>query len=198
MRWLARETMAIDHRACVNASFSIRPARETDILELERLIPLSVRGLQAASYSPAQMESALGPVFGVDRQLIRDGTYFVVEEDGEVIACGGWSRRWAVFGGDRERVGEDAALDPVRDAARIRAFFVHPDWARRGIGRLILTQCEEAIRAAGFREAVLVATVAGEPLYAACGYAVVERYEVALSHGVTLPVVRMGKRLVGA
>jgi GNAT superfamily N-acetyltransferase len=178
--------------------YSIRLARETDILALERLIPLSVRGLQAASYSPAQMEAALGPVFGVDRQLIRDGTYFVVEERGEVIGCGGWSRRRAVFGGDRERVGEDAALDPAHDAARIRAFFVHPGWARRGIGRLILTQCEEAIRAAGFREAVLVATLAGEPLYAAGGYAVIERYEVPLSPGLTLPVVRMGKRFATA
>ena len=173
-------------------SLSIRPARDADIPALERLIPLSVRGLQAATYSAAQMEAAQGPVFGVDRQLIRDGTYFVVE-DGDVIAgCGGWSRRTAVFGGDRERKGEDATLDPVRDPARIRAFFVHPDWVRRGIGRLILTRCEKAIRAAGFRKAVLVATLAGEPMYAAGGFAVIERYEVPLSGGVVLPVVRMG------
>jgi N-acetylglutamate synthase-like GNAT family acetyltransferase len=178
----------------VNASFSIRPAREEDVPALERLIPLSVRGLQATTYSQAQMKAGLGPVFGVDRQLIRDGTYFVVEEGGEIVACGGWSRRKAVFGGDRERTGEDAALDPAHDAARIRAFFVHPECARRGIGRLILTRCEEAIQAAGFREAIMVATLAGEPLYAACGYAVVERYEVPLSKGLLLPVVRMGKR----
>ena len=103
-------------------------------------------------------------------------------------------RRRAIFGGDRERVGEDAVLDPAHDPARIRAFFVHPEWARRGIGQLFLTQCEEAIRAAGFRRAVLVATLVGEHLYAAFGYSVVERYEVPLSNGLTLPVVRMAKR----
>src|SRR5881227_3290372 len=97
--------------------FSIRLARETDISALEALIPLSVRGLQAATYSPAQMEAAIGPVFGVDRQLIRDGTYFVVESEGMIVGCGGWSRRKAVFGGDRDRQGEDAALDPTEDPA---------------------------------------------------------------------------------
>src|SRR5437667_10678049 len=112
--------------SCVKAAFSIRLALEADIPALELLIPLSVRVLQAPSYSPAQMEAALGPVFGVDRQLIRDGTYFVVEHGGQVIGCGGWSWRRAVFGGDRERDGEDAALDSAHDPARIRAFFVHP------------------------------------------------------------------------
>jgi predicted N-acetyltransferase YhbS len=183
--------------SCVSASFSIRLAGDADIPALERLIPLSVRGLQGAVYSSEQMEAALGPVFGVDRQLIRDGTYLVVENDGEVVGCGGWSRRKAVFGGDRERAGEDGVLNPAVDAARIRAFFVHPDWARRGIGRLILATCEEAIRAAGFRTAVLVATLTGEPLYAAFGYAVLERYEVPLRDGLTLPVVRMGKSWPG-
>jgi GNAT superfamily N-acetyltransferase len=178
----------------VNSAFSIRPARDADIPTLERLIPLSVRGLQAATYSPAQMEAALGPVFGVDRQLIRDGTYFVVEAGDVLVGCGGWSRRQAVFGGDRERPGEDAALDPACDPARIRAFFVHPNWARRGIGRMLLARCEEEICAAGFREAVMVATLAGEPLYAASGYAVIERYEVPLSGSIMLPVVRMRKR----
>lgn len=177
---------------------SIRLAREADIPALEILIPLSVRGLQAATYSLAQMEAALGPVFGVDRQLIRDGTYFVVESDGRVVGCGGWSRRQAVFGGDRQREGEDGALDPAQDPARVRAFFVHPDYARRGIGRLILTHCEEAIRAAGFREAVMVATLAGEPLYAAFGYTVLERYKIPLSADLTLPAVRMGKRFSAA
>jgi GNAT superfamily N-acetyltransferase len=100
-----------------------------------------------------------------------------------------------VFGGDRERAGEDAALDPEKDPARVRAFFVHPVWARRGIGSLILSKCEEAIRAAGFRDAVMVATLAGEPLYAAFGYVLLERYEVPLGEGLTLPVVRMGKAL---
>ena len=142
----------------------------------------------------AQMEAALGPVFGVDRQLIGDGTYFVVEHSGQLVGCGGWSRRRAVFGGDRGRLEEDAALDPACDPARIRAFFVHPGWARRGIGRAILSACESAICAAGFRAAVLVATLAGEPLYASFGYGVVERYEVPLADDLTLPVVRMTKQ----
>ena len=168
-------------------------ANPGDIPALELLIPLSVRGLQAPFYSAAQLDAALGPVFGVDRQLIGDGTYFVVEHAGKMVGCGGWSRRRAVFGGDRARVGEDEALDPVREPARIRAFFVHPEWARRGIGRLLLSACESALCTAGFRDAVLVATLAGEPLYAAGGYAVAERYEVSLGEGMTLPVVRMGK-----
>lgn len=179
-------------------TFSIRLAHEDDIPALEDLIPLSVRGLQSAYYSAAQMEAALGPVFGVDRQLISDGTYFVVEEAGQIVGSGGWSRRKAVFGGDRGRAGEDAALDPGCDAARIRAFFVHPGWARRGIGRAILAACETALVVAGFREAVMVATLAGEPLYARHGYAVQERYEVPLGGGVMLPVVRMGKVMTGS
>ena len=175
-------------------AFSIRLAREHDIPALEVLIPLSVRVLQAPFYSSAQMEAALGPVFGVDRQLISDGTYFNVEHSGHVVGCGGWSHRRAVIGGHRARLSEDAALDPEHEPARIRAFFVHPDWARRGIGRSILSACESALCAAGFREAVLAATLAGEPLYASFGYTVAERYEVPLSDGLTLPVVRMVKR----
>src|SRR5438874_1986462 len=97
------------------------------------------------------MQAALGPVFGVDRQLIRDGTYFVAEENGAIVGCGGWSRRRSLYGGDGARTGEDALLDPEREAARVRAFFVHPAWARRGIGRSIMAACEEAIVAAGFR-----------------------------------------------
>ncbi len=177
----------------MSEAFSIRLAREHDITALEVLIPLSVRVLQAPFYTSAQMEAALGPVFGVDRQLISDGTYFIVEYSGHVVGCGGWSRRSAVFGGDRARPAEDAALDPAREPARIRAFFVHPDWARRGIGRSILSACESAICAAGFRDAVLVATLAGEPLYASFGYSVTERYEIPLSDGLMLPVVRMVK-----
>ncbi|MEP7015641.1 MAG: GNAT family N-acetyltransferase [Verrucomicrobiota bacterium] len=178
----------------MNKAFSIRLASENDIPALEILIPLSVRGLQAATYSPAQMEAALGSVFGVDRQLITDGTYFAIENSEQLIGCGGWSRRRTVFGSDRGRVGENDLLDPARDPARVRAFFVHPDWARRGVGRSILTACEAAIRAAGFHDAVLVATLAGEPFYASFGYSVAERYEVPLSDNLTLPVVRMIKR----
>ena len=138
-------------------------------------------------------EPALGPVFGVDYQLIRDGTYLVAVRNEELVGCGGWSRRQALFGGDRGRPGEDALLDPARDAARIRAFFVHPAWARRGIGRSILEAGEAALQAAGFGRAELVATLAGEPLYTAAGYSVKKRYVVLLSHGLTLEVVFMTK-----
>lgn len=172
-----------------------RLARETDIPALEALIPLSVRTLQASHYSPAQMEAALGPVFALDRQLIRDGTYFVVERDGVIVGCGGWSRRRSLYGGDTGRDQEDGLLDPHRDAARVRAFFVHPEWARRGIGRSIMVACELAIIEAGFRTVEIVATLAGEPLYASFGYTVMERYEIAISGGLRLPVARMNKNV---
>ena len=130
----------------------------------------------------------------VDRQLICDGTYFVVEEENHIVACGGWSKRKSLFGGDHSRLIEDALLDPAHDPARIRAFFVHPDFARRGLGHGILLACEQAILAAGFHHAELVATLAGEPLYAKFGYAAVERYDLTLANGLPLPVVRMTKR----
>lgn len=171
----------------------LRLARESDIPALELLIPLSVRKLQAAHYSTAQMDAALGTVFGVDRQLIRDGTYYVAEHEGQIIGCGGWSQRRSLYGSDAGRLMEDPLLNPAHDAARVRAFFVHPAWARRGIGRSIMTACEAAILAAGFRRVDIVATLAGEPLYASFGYTVVERYDIPLANGLPLPAVRMRK-----
>jgi N-acetylglutamate synthase-like GNAT family acetyltransferase len=170
-----------------------RLARENDVPQLEELIRVSSRVLQAPYYSAAQIESALGPIFAVDRQLIRDETYFVIENEGTIVGCGGWSKRKSLFGGDAGRPTEDAMLNPQRDAARIRAFFVHPSWARRGLGKSILEACEKAIVSAEFLKAELVATLAGEPLYAAFGYAVVERYEIPMTNGLKLPVVRMSK-----
>ncbi|HYF36066.1 MAG TPA: GNAT family N-acetyltransferase [Prosthecobacter sp.] len=178
----------------MSSSFRLRLATPADIPVLETLIALSVRGLHGPWYTPAQMEAALGTAFGVDRHLIQDGTYFVVENEAQmIVGCGGWSRRAAMYGGDRNREGQDAFVDPLHEPARIRAFFVHPDWARRGIGRLLLQACEEAIAKAGFQQMVMVATLAGEPLYAAHGYAADERYEAPLPNGLTLPVVRMSK-----
>jgi GNAT superfamily N-acetyltransferase len=172
-----------------------RPAREEDAPALERLIELVVRESLSRCYSEAQLAVALGPVFGLDRRLVRDGTYYVFEDAGEIIACGGWSKRLAVYGGDRDRVGADAELNPKLDAARVRAFFVHPSWERRGIGSALLEASEKAIRAAGFTSAELVATLAGEPLYARHGYAVAERQDAPMPGGLTIAVVRMTKNL---
>jgi FMN phosphatase YigB (HAD superfamily) len=175
----------------IAAEWSPRLATENDIADLEELIPISARALQAPFYSRAQIGAALGPIFGVDTQLIRDGTYFVVEHEGRIIGCGGWSRRKSMYGGDGQRAQSDPELDPQRDAARVRAFFVHPRWARRGIGRSLMNACEQAIAAAGFRNVEIAATLAGEPLYASFGYVVTERCEVAMANGLKLPVARM-------
>lgn len=164
-----------------------------DVPQLEALIPRSARHLQADSYSPAQIEAALGPVFGVDRQLITDGTYLVAVRDDAIIGCGGWSRRHSRYGGDASRGEPDPLLNPQVDPARIRAFFVSPDWARRGIGRAILKTCESAIRAAGFRRIEIVATFEGEKLYRAFGYTVTGRFEIPLRDGLSLPAVRMAR-----
>ena len=195
MWWIRFSQRPMESLSKIPKQWQPRVAVADDIPALEELIPLSVRKLQAEHYTPAQMKAALGPVFGVDCQLIRDGTYFVVEDAGQIIGCGGWSKRKTLYGGDRDRAGEDAELNPQLDPARIRAFFVHPDWARRGIGRSILLRCEAAAVQAGFQNAELVATLTGEPLYARFGYAVVERYEAPMANGLGLPVVRMAKRL---
>jgi predicted N-acetyltransferase YhbS len=173
----------------------LRMAREEDAPALERLIEHVTRTSLARCYSEAQLAAALGPVFGLDRQLVRDRTYFVVEDAGEIIACGGWSKRLAVYGGDRERAGADAELNPATDAARVRAFFVHPNWERRGIGRALLEASESAIRKAGFQRIEIAATLAGEPLYARHGYVVAERYDAPMPDGLTIAVVRMTKTL---
>ena len=176
-------------------NWPLRIAREEDAPALERLIEHVTRTSLARCYSEAQLAVARGPVFGLDRQLVGDGTYFVVEAGGEIIACGGWSRRLAVYGGDRERAGADAELNPATDAARVRAFFVHPSWERRGIGRALLKASEEASRKAGFQRIELAATLAGEPLYARHGYVVAERYDAPMPGGLTIAVVRMTKTL---
>ncbi len=174
----------------------IRLAQTSDIPRLEELIPLSARRLQAAYYSSEQIEGALGTVFGVDSQLILDGTYFVAEEGGQIVGCGGWSKRNTLFGSDGGKANsEDVLLNPARDPARIRAFFVHPDWSRRGIGSRIIQACEDAAIQARFSTIELVATLAGEPLYAAFAYKAIERFEISLPNGMLLPVVRMAKNL---
>jgi GNAT superfamily N-acetyltransferase len=178
-------------------NLTLRQAVPADISVLPALIDASVRGLQAAEYTPAQIEGALQTVYGVDRQLIADGTYYVVEAEAkpEIFGCGGWSKRKTLFGGDHWTGREDSMLNPQHDAAKIRAFFVHPDWARRGIGSMILEACERAAAAAGFTRFEMGATLTGVPLYRARGYVALENLEVPLKNGESLTVIRMEKRL---
>jgi GNAT superfamily N-acetyltransferase len=178
----------------------IRKATAADVPRLREVIEASVRGLQAEDYSPAQIEGALRSVYGVDSQLIADGTYLVAEafesekqESREIVGCGGWSKRRTLYGGDQYAAREDSLLDPACDAAKIRAFFVHPAWARRGIGGLILEACENAAREAGFTRLEMGATLSGVAFYRAKGYTAVENQEVALANGESLPIVRMAK-----
>ena len=189
-------------------SFLVRIATPQDVPHLRELIEASVRGLQANDYTPTQIEAALHSVYGVDTQLIADGTYFAVEvaapsprvtsRESQVtapVACGGWSKRKTLYGGDQYAQREDALLDPARDAAKIRAFFVHPQYARRGIGTLILEACEQAARAAGFTRLEMGATLSGVAFYSAKGYAAQENLQVPLANGEMLPIVRMSKEI---
>jgi GNAT superfamily N-acetyltransferase len=171
----------------------IRLATLDDIPELTRLIAASVRILQATEYTESQRESALKSVYGVDTQLIADGTYFAAEIDGAIAGCGGWSKRKTLFGGDIYARREDSLLDPATDAAKIRAFFIHPDYARRGIGTAILRACETAAIAEGFRRLEMGATLTGIAFYKTHGYREMERIEVPLENAETMGIVRMGK-----
>lgn len=174
---------------------SIRVAVMEDVPVLKELIPLSARELSSGYYTPEQVESAIKYIFGVDTQLIMDKTYYIAEADGEVVGCGGWSKRKTMFGGDQMKGESDPMLDPKEEAGRIRAFFIHPDWARKGIGRRIIQACEDAAKADGFGKMELVATLPGEPLYAVMGYEVYERIDIPMGDGVTLPAARMKKLL---
>jgi GNAT superfamily N-acetyltransferase len=175
----------------------LRQALIADIDLLPALMDASVRGLQAADYTPAQIEAALDSVYTVDRQLISDGTYYVVEAEAEqgIVGCGGWSKRKTLFGGDRWTDREDSLLNPGQDAAKIRAFFVHPNWVRRGIGSMILEASERAATAAGFTRFEMGATLTGVPLYRARGYVAQENLDVPLGNGQRLAVIRMEKRV---
>jgi N-acetylglutamate synthase-like GNAT family acetyltransferase len=173
----------------------IRKAANDDIAALEELIPQSVRLLSTSYYTVEQIESALVYIFGVDTQLIEDGTYYVAEIEGKIIGCGGWSKRRTLYGGDQAKAEVDSLLDPEIDSARIRAFFIHPDHKRKGIGSRIMETCELAAQEAGFSTLELVATLPGEPLYRAFGYEVAERFETALPDGISLPLARMTKRV---
>ncbi|HEY6641376.1 GNAT family N-acetyltransferase [Povalibacter sp.] len=171
----------------------IRPATLTEKPELEALIARSARELSKNDYTSEQIEGALRGAFGVDTQLINDGTYFVAEENGCIVGCGGWSRRKTLFGGDARVDREAGDLDPQVDAAKIRAFFIDPAHARRGIGRSILDACEKAARAYGFNRFEMMATLPGVRLYQMCGYVALEHVNHPLEPGLSIPFVRMGK-----
>jgi GNAT superfamily N-acetyltransferase len=176
--------------------FSHRLAVLDDLPELRALMDASIRTLIGAYLDQARVDASF-EIMGVDTRLIEDGTYFVVEDRGRIVGCGGWSRRATLFGGDHSSGRDARLLDPAVEPARVRAMYTHPEFARRGIGRLVLTLCEAAAWYEGFRSLELVATVAGEPLYLSQGFAVVERIDVPTSSGVTVPCARMVKRLAG-
>jgi GNAT superfamily N-acetyltransferase len=181
------------------ADIQPRPATRADVLRLCALIDCSVRALSVGYYTPAQIESALKHVFGPDTRLIDDGTYFVIESDaGELIAAGGWSRRRTLYGGDQMKSADDPLLDPATEPARIRAFYVHPDWARRGLARRLFERCASDAARAGFRSMELMATLPGEPLYLALGFAPIERTTAHLPDGQSLALVRMSRPLPAA
>jgi GNAT superfamily N-acetyltransferase len=173
-------------------AFTHRLARTSDIPILKPLMAASIRELLKGFLPPPAVEASF-EVMGLDTRLIDDGTYFVVECDGVIAGCGGWSRRNTLFGGDHAAARNDALLDPKTDAARVRAMYTSPHFARRGIGRLVLSLCEQAPASEGFARAELAATLAGEPLYRACGYQEIERFEAPTSKGICVPLIRMGK-----
>ncbi len=189
---LADSLIGQPHRRC----FRLRLATEDDLPALHAVIEASVRALQAGDYTPAQIEGALGTVLGVDTQLILDRTYYLAEttdEPARIAGCGGWSRRKTLFGADRGPNRAPDLLDPRTDAAKVRAIFVHPEFARQGLGSLILATVEEAAREAGFTRFEMGSTLTGVPLYRLKGYVEVERIAVPLANGESLPVVRMVK-----
>ena len=172
---------------------AIRRATVADVPALHALIEASVRGLQANDYTQAEIEGALGHALGLDSQLVTDGTYFIAEVGGEMVASGGWSYRATLCGSDGMTGREPARLDPGTDAAKIRAIFVHPGWARRGLGTLMLEYCEERAREAGFTQLEMGSTLTGAPLYRLKGYEELERIAIPLPNGEALPVIRMTK-----
>ena len=171
----------------------LRLANYSDIPRIEALIEASVRGLNSKDYTEAQVRSALDHVFGVDTQLIEDQTYYVIEENGQIVATGGWSKRSTLYGGNQMKGEADNLLDPASDSARIRAFFVHPQQVRRGFGSRLMQICENAAWNEGFSTLKLVATVTGEPLYKQHGFVAIGYVIVNMPDGEVLPCTLMEK-----
>ena len=177
-----------------SASWPVRIATREDIARIRPLMDRSIREL-LRPYLPPEAVEASFEIMGLDTQLIDDGTYFAIDDAGRIIGCGGWSRRATLFGGDHTSGRSPTLLNPETDAARVRAMYTSPDYVRRGVGRAILVACERAATAAGFKRTELMATMAGEPLYRACGYSVIEPASSTTSMGVRVPLLRMGKTL---
>jgi GNAT superfamily N-acetyltransferase len=175
----------------------LRVATPDDAPRIESLMKESAAAIFPRHYDARQAASAVRYVAEVDPMLLADGTYFVLEVDGELVACGGLSRRDRLYTGSGEANDDGRMLDPATEPARVRAMFVRDDWTRRGLGRRIIDECESAARREGFRRLVLGATLPGVPLYLACGFSAVEDFEVELSDGVTLPCVAMEKSFDG-
>ena len=174
---------------------SVRAARPDDIPAMEALIARSGIELSEGFYTKEQAAAVTRHVFGVDTQLVADQTYFLIEQHGKLVACGGWSKRSTLFGADRAKHGADPLLDPATEPARIRAFFVDPPAARQGLGRLLLQHCSGAAAAGGFHMLELAATMPGVPLYLACGFEVVEPFEITLPGPIQIPLARMRKAI---
>jgi GNAT superfamily N-acetyltransferase len=176
-----------------SAALTHRLARREDLDELRSLMNAAISELQKPFLDDRQIASSR-TIMGLDSQLIEDGTYYIVESDGELAGCGGWSRRATLYGSDQSPGRSAALLNPKTDAARVRAMYTDPNHVRKGVGRLILGLCEAAARSEGFRSVELMATMAGEPLYRACGYEAMERVEDDRG-GAAVPLLRMSKAL---
>ncbi|MBL8628899.1 MAG: GNAT family N-acetyltransferase [Rhodospirillaceae bacterium] len=178
----------------MTASLTLRRAALADIPVLHPIMNAAIRDLLKPFLSAAEVEASF-EIMGMDTQLITDGTYFVAMIGDDIAGCGGWSRRATLFGGDHSAGRDAALLDPKIDAARVRAMYTAPAFTRRGVGRAILEACESAARAEGFQRVELVATMAGQPLYAACGYKPIAAMSSTTSTGVVIPLMRMGKAI---
>ncbi|HXC72751.1 MAG TPA: GNAT family N-acetyltransferase [Pyrinomonadaceae bacterium] len=173
----------------------IRRATMDDRESMKQLIAESARILSRAHYDDAQIEAAIAGVFGVDTTLIEDGTYFVAEISGVLAGCGGWSMRKTLYGGDQYSSRDTGYIDPEKDSAKIRAFFIHPDHARKGVARALLARCEDEARAHGFRGLELMSTLPGVEFYKSCGFSERGVFDLELTDGVKLPLVPMQKAL---
>lgn len=171
----------------------LRLATLEEAESIDRLMKAATRDLFPSTYDAAQTSAAIRYIASVDRTLLSDGTYFVAEVDGDLVACGGWSRRDKLYTGSADGDGDARLLDPLMEPARVRAMFTRADWTRRGLGRRILEACEAAARAEGFRRLALMATMPGVPLYLACGFTPVDEAEVRMPDGTVIAAVAMEK-----